>query len=166
MTEKKKPTKRSRVKNAALKKQYNSKIRQEYLDYDYLKGKKNVKGRLDTIEIEHNGETLIIEDTTEATSRPMTEEELEWLNNFTAEYNNANFKHAGELIDKRGGKESGAWDRNNARNRCLLGTLKAQGRTIQVSDKNLQNRIEAHQHAESPEDAIIEAIDAGIELTE
>ncbi len=84
--------KRSKIKYPALVPKYNSRVRQEYLDYDYLD--------------------------------QLNESELEWLNKFSEEYNNASFKNNETDIDQSPEGRKGAYDRNNARNRCLYGQIK------------------------------------------
>jgi hypothetical protein len=100
--EKKKKTPRRKVKYPALKKQYNSRIRQEYIDYDYIDqlGKK----------------------------------ELDFLNRFTEEETNANFKHGGKLINKTDKEKRACYNRNNSRNRDIYSIAKARGQVIDKED--------------------------------
>lgn len=93
-----KKTRRSKVKYASLIKRYNSKIRQEYLDQDYLD--------------------------------QLNEEELEWLNDFMSEYNNASVgkqkdKGKNNRFHKSKDTVKECTDRNNSRNRCLYGIRRA-----------------------------------------
>lgn len=83
---------RSNVKHPALHKRYNPKVRQEYIDYDYLD--------------------------------KLNPEELDWLNKFSEEYINARFQGDETDIDKSPEGRKAAYDRNNARNRCLYSQLK------------------------------------------
>lgn len=88
-----KPKKRrSNIKNPALVKKYNPKVRQEYIDYDYLD--------------------------------KLSESELTWLNKFSEEYINARFTNGSSDIDQTPEGRKAAYNRNNARNRCLYSQLK------------------------------------------
>lgn len=127
-----KKTRRSKVKNAALVKKYNSKIRQEYLDQDYLD--------------------------------QLNPEELKWLNDFMAEYNNAS---VGKQKDK--GKNNrfhkskklvkDCTDRNNARNRCIHGLAKAGYVLDSVPSYELSDYIDDIEKIHKTEDVLNELID-------
>ena len=128
--EKKKKTtrkKRSQVKNAALKKQYNSKIRQEYLDYDYLD--------------------------------KLNEEEMAWLNNFTEEHLNANFAHNGEKLIEDPEYKKKIYNENNARNRCVYSTQRAQGRLHGIEETFATETKDTVVSNNELEDALIDYID-------
>ena len=115
-----------------MKSRYNSKIRQEYLDYDYVD--------------------------------KLNDEEKEWLNNFTAEWNNANYNHSGDIVDgsvKGDASRKANYDRNNARNRCIYGIAKAKGALRDVS--NLTDIIEGKQYDGDTEDHLIDLLDYKIE---
>jgi len=54
----------------------------------------------------------------------LNDEELQWLNKFSEEFINARFQGDDSDIDKTAEGRKAAYDRNNARNRCLYGQLK------------------------------------------
>jgi len=131
---KKPKTKRSRTKNAALNKHLNSKVRQEYLDYDYLD--------------------------------QLSPKELDWLNRFTEENLGANFNHAGPKFTKTKKKKREIYNENNARNRCLYGKLKSQGRIYSTEDSFSAIEAEVNKEHLSPdelENEIINYIDDKLE---
>jgi hypothetical protein len=57
----------------------------------------------------------------------LTDEEKEWLNRFTAEYTNADFRHKNK-IHKKKKDELQAYKRNNDRNADILTRAKASGK--------------------------------------
>jgi len=115
---KKKKTNRSKVKNASLKKQYNSRIRQEYLDLDYLDKLDDTKA------------TCKLPD-----GRMVTE--LEYIALFMKEWNSGGVGKQADAKENsfhRTAKEVKACtDRTNERNRDEYGIAKA---------KKLVNRVE------------------------
>lgn len=60
----------------------------------------------------------------------LTDKEKEWLNNFSEEYNGADFRHNGKTLHKTKKLKSDCYNRNNARNRCVYGKAKAQGQVF------------------------------------
>lgn len=91
-----------------LIKRKNLKLRQDYMDVHFLNGVESV-----------TGEGLGI--------RPLTPEEKDWLNEFYGEYYNASVNHREYDEQLHDNKEmvKDCYDRNNARNRCLLNKGKA-----------------------------------------
>jgi hypothetical protein len=83
---------RNKVPFPALNKKYNPKVRQEYIDQDYLD--------------------------------KLSPEEMTWMNKFMEEYNNAKFNNDETDLDQSPEGRKAAYDRNNARNRCLYSQLK------------------------------------------
>lgn len=57
-------------------------------------------------------------------------EAKDWLNRYTEESVNANFNHGGEIIHKKRKQKKECFDRNNARNRCILTQEKAKGTIV------------------------------------
>lgn len=94
---KKKQTKRSREKYPALKPEVNLKTRYELIDYDYL--------------------------------NKLNDNEKAWLNKFTEEYTNASLdtKNPRKNLHKTKKLRKDCYDRNNARNRCILTKANATG---------------------------------------
>lgn len=116
---------RSKVKYPALTKKYNSRIRQEYLDQDYLD--------------------------------ELSPEEMTWLNQFMEEYNNSSFKNDGSNIDNSAEGRKAAYDRTNARNRCLYGRLKLNNATDKVVDyEEVIHALDEQQVINNVEDSYIE----------
>lgn len=91
-----------------LIKKKNLKLRQDYMDVHFLNGVESVTGE---------GQGL----------RPLTEEEKDWLNEFYGEYYNASVNHKSYDEQMHDNQEmvKDCYDRNNARNRCLLNKGKA-----------------------------------------
>lgn len=132
----KRKTKRSSKKYPALEPRVNSRVRQEYNDYDYID--------------------------------KLSEEEKQWLNDFTEEYLNASvgkqseaennrFHNTPELVKER-------TDQNNARNRDLYGRIRNKvGNTKLLNYDDTINIVEEHLSRgvkpDSIEDAIIEYLD-------
>jgi hypothetical protein len=70
-------------------------------------------------------------------------DELRWLSNFNEEYLSGNFKHPGEIFHKTPEEKRQCYNRNNARNRCLFTSMKAQDRLIyHISEDRLIELID------------------------
>lgn len=140
--EKKPKTKWNKDKYSALKKQLNTRIRQEYIDMDYI-------DQLDDTEKKHE-----LPDGTMVT-------EKEWMNYFMREWNNASVPkqseaHKGKL--HRTAKEIKACtDRNNARNNDVYGIAKARNRKSDDSISDIEERREITSNY--VEDALIDILD-------
>lgn len=91
-------SKRSKIKYPALRKEYNIKARQEFMDAEEF---------IDGVYDEEGNELI----------RPLTDEEKEWYNQFYREYYNASLSNAEYHTTPELRKD--CYDRNNARNRCL-----------------------------------------------
>lgn len=105
-----KKTKRSKVKYSALDPSVNLKTRYELIaDYDYL--------------------------------NKLSEKEKAWLNKFTKEYVNADLdnKRKSKNLHKTDRLRKDCYDRNNARNRCVLTRAKASGKAYQIQE-TLENQ--------------------------
>lgn len=94
---------RSKVKNPGLKKGYNSKIKQEYLDFDYVRElSEEEKAWLSAFSEEYYGANL-------------------------------DFKNLeNNRFHKTQAEKKACTDRNNARNRCVYGIAKATNRVLDV----------------------------------
>jgi len=142
----KKKSRRSGVKNASLKKAYNSRIRQEYIDMDYIDKlddtKKNCK----------------LPDGTMVT-------ELEYIAIFMKEWNSGGVgkqKEAKKNKFHRTAKEVKACtDRTNMRNRDQYGMAKAQNMVFKNDYEFLKEFIEKEKVVSSNyvEDALIDVLD-------
>lgn len=100
-----KKTKRSKIKYSALDPSVNLKTRYELIaDYDYL--------------------------------NKLSEKEKAWLNKFTKEYVNADLdtKRKSKNLHKTDRLRKDCYDRNNARNRCVLTRAKASGKAYQIQE--------------------------------
>lgn len=147
---KKKRNRRNNTKYPGLKPELNLKTRYDLIDQDYI-------SQLPDKKIKHcsnpKGVCSICNDPKTAMINPK-----EFLNNFNEEYVNTNFNHNGEkilkeelnpnpiviekienagpnhdinvTIIKENNYKKQAYDRNNARNRCILTQQKASGRLI------------------------------------
>ena len=79
----------------------------------------------------------------------LNEKELEWLNKFTEEEINASFsKNNKKNFNKTDEEKRKCYNRNNARNRCILTKQKAAQRLKQLEDikektKNPENQMNA-----------------------
>jgi hypothetical protein len=160
MPKKKRKTKRSKEKFPSLKRNLNSKVRQEYVDYDYVDGFNDYK-------------------TGEQVMRPLTDEEKQFLEDFNNEYYNASVgKQADEGKDNRfvkGYDKDGinevkkVQDANNARQRDLYGRIKNKvgitnllnyEESTDLIDNYFKKRISASEY----EDALIDYLDYAEDL--
>jgi hypothetical protein len=108
----KKKTKRSREKYPALKPELNLKTRSELIDYDYID--------------------------------KLSEKDKKWLNQFTEEYTNAslNTKNSRKNLHKTKKLKKDCYDRNNARNRCILTRANATGMIESYDELKKQINLE------------------------
>jgi len=151
---KKNPNNRRKdVKHASIEKRYNSRIRQEYIDMDYL-------DQLDDT----------IKNCTMPDGTPCTE--LEYISSFMREWNNAGIVN-GSVKDKTNTKAKknkfhrtsteakACTDRNNHRNRDMYGIAKAQNMVHRQDYETLQDWLEEKQEISHnyTEDALIDILD-------
>lgn len=131
----KKLPRRKKVKRPSLNKQYTSRVRQEYCDYDYLD--------------------------------KLSEEELDFLNDFNSEYYNASVgtqADAGKdnrfMKSAKEVKES--QHTNNQRNRCIYGKAKAYKKLVNADNKEIDEIVDIEKDANYNyvEDNLIELIDS------
>lgn len=140
------PNKRSKTKNASLKKQYNSRVRQEYIDQDYLH------------KLDDTKRTYKLPDGTLVT-------ELEWISTFMKEWNSGGVgrqKNAKDNKIHRTAKEvKNCTDRTNSRNRDQYGRAKAHKQIIKMDSEVLKDFIdrEASVSYNYVEEAIVEVLD-------
>lgn len=129
-TPKRKKTKRSQLEFPGLVKGATSRIRQEYLDQDYID--------------------------------QLSPEEKDWLNRFNEEWLGANFKHPGKKIHKGDAARKEIYNRNNARNRDLLGQARAQNKLMNsevVKEMLEKEELTQNVNPDDIENALIEYID-------
>lgn len=105
MKSKKKKSKRDNVKYPALERHYIARIKQEYLDYDYLS--------------------------------KLSDKDKEWLNRFTEEELNANFKHKGDKIITDNETQKQIYHKNNARQRCTYSRSKAKNAVKDAAENEI-----------------------------
>lgn len=153
MSEKRK-TKRSSVKHASLIPRYNSRIRQEYLDLDYVD------------KLDNKAENCKLPD-----GRMVTE--LEYMSLFMKEWNNAGVGAQSKAEDNafhRTAKDvKECTDRNNHRNNDEFGVARARNLLYRLNPKALENYIEETEnqvHYNYVEDAMIELLDSEKETEE
>jgi hypothetical protein len=92
--------------------------------------------------------------------KKLSQEEREWLSNFTTEYLGANLKEGretGDVLHTDPDHIKDIWSQNNARNRDIYSRSKAQG--IMDSYDPAED-----DHVDNPEDGIIAKIDLEREL--
>jgi hypothetical protein len=151
MKKQKKLTKRSKTKNASLKKHLNSRVRQEYIDQDYIH-------KLDDKKRTHK-----LPDGTLVT-------ELEWMSTFMKEWNSGGVGRQKDASDNkihRTAKEvKTCTDRTNSRNRDQYGRAKAHKQIIKMDSEVLKDFIDRENAVNYNyiEDVIIEALDYGKKL--
>lgn len=92
----------------------------------------------------------------------LSPEEKDWLNRFNEEWLGANFNHPGQVIHDSPEAKREIYNRNNARNRDLIGQLKAQNKLL--DNDMVKEMLEKEELGESAnpndiEDALIEYID-------
>lgn len=141
-----KNSKRSKTKNASLKKQYNSRVRQEYIDQDYLH------------ELDDKVKKHKLPDGTMVT-------ELEWISVFMKEWNSGGVgkqKDAANNKIHRTAKEvKSCTDRTNQRNRDQYGRAKAHKQIIKMDSEVLKDFVdrETAVNYNYVEEAMVEALD-------
>lgn len=133
-------TKRSKEKYPALKKNVNSRVRQEYIDYDYL----------DKLSPEEK-----------AWLNDFSEEYINASVGKQSEADQNRFHNTAELVKD-------CTDRNNARNRCIYGEVRNKvGNTKLLNYENSVNIIEQEysrdEQIQDVENAMIDKIDDDVE---
>jgi hypothetical protein len=92
----------------------------------------------------------------------LSPEEKKWLSNFNEEWLGANFNHGGEILHKKKEEKREIYNRNNSRNRDIIGQMNAQNKLI-ASDKikDMLEKEELNQNVkpDAVEDALITLID-------
>ena len=145
-TKKKKTTKRSKVKNASLKKRYNSRVRQENIDMDYLDQLNDIDKNVKL----PNGKMVT---------------ELEYMAIFMSEYNNASVPKQSEprkgKIHRTKALIKDCTDRNNWRNNDLISAVRAENKMVKGDYSSLIDLLdEEHTPSQNEqEDILIDLID-------
>lgn len=89
----------------------------------------------------------------------LNEAETAWLNKFIAEEVNASFENDGTDLNTTQEERKKIYDRNNARNRCQYGLVKAKvANTHLLNYEDKINMVEQHIHAGLPESTPIEDV--------
>lgn len=79
----------------------------------------------------------------------LSEKDKDYLNRFMEEWANANFNHEGKKLDKTKKAKNDSYNRNNARNRCILTKAKASGKLIDLeSFRGVSSQL-------NPEEALV-----------
>jgi len=81
-------------------------------------------------------------------------EEAEWLDRFSREFNGADFKHEGAIVNKTKKQRKTCTDRNNSRNRDQYALAMARDKLDAIEDFREADRVK-----ETVEDELIAAID-------
>lgn len=153
MKKKKAKNRRQNVPHASLKKEYNSKIRQEYIDLDYVDKLDNTKKncKLPT------GEMVT---------------ELEYMSLFMKEWNSGGVSKQSEAeknkFHRTAEEVKTSTDRTNERNRDQYGLAKARNLMIKMDHGALNEIIEKERviNTNYVEDALIDYLDESKELNE
>lgn len=109
---------RNKKKYVYLSKNENLRLRQDYMDVDYINGVRDANGK------------MVI--------RPLTDEEKTFLNNFYKEDLNASINENNPKFYKEKEQQLDSYNRNNQRNRCLYNREKAQGALVDL-DRDPEN---------------------------
>jgi hypothetical protein len=121
----KKNTRRGLSKNPNLKKKYTIKIRQEFLDTEYIDGV-----------YDDDGKELL---------RPLTENEKAWFDKFNKEWLNASFSNDETDLHQSKEEKLEIYRQNNARNRCLYANKRKTKSLYQINmekyDRYIANKV-------------------------
>lgn len=150
--------KRKNVKHASLTKRFNSRIRQEYIDMDYIDD---------------------LDDTVKKNKLPNGKmvTDKEWMSIFMSEWNNASVTGIKDKTGKTAKKNNlhrtpkeakECTDRNNSRNRDIYSIAKAQNMVHKQDYETLQDWIEEKKEVNQnyTEDAIIDFLDEAYDLND
>ena len=146
MKKKKKVSRRAKVKNPSLKKGYNSRIRQEYIDMDYIS---ELDDTVKNCELP-NGEMVT---------------ELEYISIFMKEWNSGGVSKQSEAktnkIHRTAKEVKDCTDRTNSRNRDQYSIAKAQNRVHKMDNSVLSDFVDDSilTNVNHMEDALIDFID-------
>lgn len=132
------PKKRVRKVEPALVKVAKAQTRRNRAPFPALEPRLNLKTRYDLVDYDYVDK--------------LSDKEKAWLNSFTEEYVHANMKHDGKKLHKTKKLRKDCYDRNNARNRCILTKSKACGMTVSIDELEKDDSLEM-------EDQIIENLD-------
>jgi hypothetical protein len=89
----------------------------------------------------------------------LSPKEKAWLNKFTEEYTNASIKKDKKPLHKTKEHTKDCYDRNNARNRCILTRAKASGSTVDYEElKQVIKKEEEIKSVDSLEETTFDAL--------
>lgn len=125
----KKSSRRNKIKNPNLKKQYNTKIRQLYMDQDYLDDPR------------------------------LTPEDLAWYDKFLKETLNTNFKNTRSDFHKTKKAKRQLYNENNARNRCLFNNQRAIDKLDYMDQGSIREYDDTRSGINYAEDTLIDLLD-------
>ena len=114
----------------------------------------NIKTRFEEIEQDQYIDG-VKDDDGNVVIRALTDKEKDWLNRFNEEFVNANFSHPGKKVKADKASRKKAYDKNNARNRCIYTKAKASGQLQYIEDL----KIEKKEQLETAKDSKNEEID-------
>lgn len=142
------------IQNRYFKNQYNSKIRQEYTDLDYIDKLDNTK------------KNVRLPDGTMVT-------EFEYMNIFMKEWNNADVSKQSEAkknkLHRTAKEVKDCTDRNNARNRDVYGQARASNTLHKTEHHTLTKYMEKNRNVNEVnyvEDAMIDVLDKAKKSTD
>ena len=112
----KKSTNEARTKNT--KNGAKKPSRRSQLQYPALEPSVNLKTRQEAIE------------DVKSYFHKLSPEDKDWMNRYMEEENNANFNHGGPILNKSREEKKRIYNKNNARNRCIMTREKAQDKLV------------------------------------
>jgi hypothetical protein len=74
--------------------------------------------------------------------RPLTEEEKDWLDKFYGEYVNASVPKDGTAMHDTDELRKDCYNKNNARNRCLMNQTQKTGKLVYLTPKEYDKKLE------------------------
>lgn len=99
----------------------------------------------------------------------LSAEELDWLHKFTDEELNARFENDGTDLNQSKEERKVIYDRNNSRNRCLLGNLRNRSNAkilnTELNENVIESELNGHLNKDRIEDALVEFIDYQSEMS-
>jgi hypothetical protein len=91
----------------------------------------------------------------------LTEEQKQWLSNFSEEYLSGNKNHPGEMLNKTDQEWRDSYNRNNRNRRDIMNHQKAKGLLVGVEENLTQIEKSNITNVENQEDWAIALIDKG-----
>lgn len=116
----------------------------------------NLKSRIDLIDFDYTKQLMVYAKDPKHPKHKESKEALEFLNQYVAENVNAYFKKGQKRLNSKKQYEKDAYDRNNARNRCIYTKSKSYGNLDFIEDLL---SVGNDPYSEDFEDTVIRKID-------